>query len=219
MSGFDSWRQQFISVCNQPPRSTQPSTLRGTVKWIPAKGRCGDVLWLGSKGRHGVICRQTCVIHVWAHLRRFAKTALYKSTYTLLYIYMVHVIWPRPFQGWFAMCGLALATINLSTKFEVSISTLSPSPLSAQCEAWFSALYKYSYLLTYLPTTKIWKVIQNVKMGWFGVVRGHWRSVEIASFDRAHASAISVCPYVAPIYRYSEILFEIIKLVMCCWLQ
>ena len=39
VSGFDSRRRHFISVCNQPPRSTQPSTLRGTVKWVPAKGR------------------------------------------------------------------------------------------------------------------------------------------------------------------------------------
>jgi len=31
--------------------------------------------------------------------------------------------WPRSFQGWFAIRGLALAMINLSTKFEVSIST------------------------------------------------------------------------------------------------
>jgi len=37
--GFDSRGRHFISVCNQPPRSTQPSTLRGTVKWVPAKGR------------------------------------------------------------------------------------------------------------------------------------------------------------------------------------
>jgi len=29
----------------------------------------------------------------------------------------------RPFQGWFAMHGLALATVNLPSKFEVSIST------------------------------------------------------------------------------------------------
>jgi len=28
-----------------------------------------------------------------------------------------------PFQGWFAIHGLALATVNLPTKFEVSIST------------------------------------------------------------------------------------------------
>ena len=28
----------------------------------------------------------------------------------------------RPFQGWFFIHGLALATINISTKFEVSIS-------------------------------------------------------------------------------------------------
>ena len=37
VSGFDSWRRHFISVCNQPPRSTQRSALRGTVKWVPAK--------------------------------------------------------------------------------------------------------------------------------------------------------------------------------------
>ena len=43
VSGFDSRRRHFISVCNQQPMSTQPSTLRGTVKWVPAKGR--------SKGR------------------------------------------------------------------------------------------------------------------------------------------------------------------------
>jgi len=29
---------------------------------------------------------------------------------------------PHPFLGWFAIRGLALATINLSNKFEVSIS-------------------------------------------------------------------------------------------------
>jgi len=31
VSGFDSRRRHFISVCNESPRSTQPSTLRGTV--------------------------------------------------------------------------------------------------------------------------------------------------------------------------------------------
>jgi len=35
---------------------------------------------------------------------------------------MVHVTPPRPFQGWFVIVRLALATINLSTKFEVSNS-------------------------------------------------------------------------------------------------
>ena len=39
VSWFDFRRRHFISVCNQPPRSTQPSTLSGTVKWVPAKGR------------------------------------------------------------------------------------------------------------------------------------------------------------------------------------
>jgi len=41
-----------ISVCNQPPRSTQPSTLSGTVNEYQTKG--GDALRLGSEGRHGV---------------------------------------------------------------------------------------------------------------------------------------------------------------------
>jgi len=44
-----------ISVCNQPPKSTQPSTLHGMVNEYQPKG--GDALRLGSKGRHGVICR------------------------------------------------------------------------------------------------------------------------------------------------------------------
>ena len=43
----------IISVCNQPPRSTQPGH--------PFVGRCneyqlkgGDTLWMGSKGRYGL---------------------------------------------------------------------------------------------------------------------------------------------------------------------
>ena len=39
VSGFDSQGRHFISVCKQQPRSTQPSIVRGTVKWVPAKGR------------------------------------------------------------------------------------------------------------------------------------------------------------------------------------
>ena len=52
VSGFNSRCGTFISVCNQPPRSTQPSH--------PFVGRCseyqpkgGDTLQLGSKGRYG----------------------------------------------------------------------------------------------------------------------------------------------------------------------
>jgi len=66
---------------------------------------------------------------------------------------MVRVIWPRPFQGKFAIPGLALATIKLSTNFEVSIST-------------------------YYEDTKGDNKI--AKMGCFWVVRGHSRSLEIA---------------------------------------
>jgi len=36
---------------------------------------------------------------------------------------MVHVTWLCPFQGLFATHELALARINLSTKFEISAST------------------------------------------------------------------------------------------------
>ena len=35
---------------------------------------------------------------------------------------MFYVTWPRPFQGRFFIFGLGLATVNLSTKFEVSVS-------------------------------------------------------------------------------------------------
>ena len=38
VSGFDFRRQHFISVCNQPPRSTQPSTLCETVNEYQSKG-------------------------------------------------------------------------------------------------------------------------------------------------------------------------------------
>jgi len=81
VSGFDSRRRHFISVCNQPPRSTQPSTLRGTVKWKLTKGRwCSR---LRSKGRHGVICRQNCDPCL-SVLRGSYDDALYKSMYILL---------------------------------------------------------------------------------------------------------------------------------------
>jgi len=46
VSGFDFRRRHFISVCNQPPRLTQPSALRGTVKWVAAKGR-----WCSAAGK------------------------------------------------------------------------------------------------------------------------------------------------------------------------
>ena len=40
MSRFDSRMRHVILVCNQRTNSTQPSTFRGTVKWVPAKRRC-----------------------------------------------------------------------------------------------------------------------------------------------------------------------------------
>ena len=53
VSGFNSRCRTFISICDQPPRSTQPG--------YPFVGRqneyqpkCGDALQLGSKGRYGL---------------------------------------------------------------------------------------------------------------------------------------------------------------------
>jgi len=61
----------------------------------------------------------------------------------------------------FPIRGLALATINLPTKFEVPIST------------------------HYEDTKGDTKI---AKIGWFEVLRGHSRSLEIAPFAIAHTS-------------------------------
>jgi len=50
---FNSQWETFISVCNQPPRSTQPGhPFVGSCNEYQPKG--GDALWLGSKGRYGL---------------------------------------------------------------------------------------------------------------------------------------------------------------------
>ena len=52
VSGFSSRYGTFISVCDQPPRSTQPGhPLVGRRNEYQPK--CGDALRLGSKGRYG----------------------------------------------------------------------------------------------------------------------------------------------------------------------
>ena len=52
MSGFNSQCETFISVCDQPPRSTQSGhPFVGRRNEYQSKG--GDALWLGSKGRYG----------------------------------------------------------------------------------------------------------------------------------------------------------------------
>ena len=38
--------------------------------------------------------------------------------------FMGHVTWPRPFQKWFVIHELRLATFNLPTKLDISVSTL-----------------------------------------------------------------------------------------------
>ena len=53
VSGFNSSCGTFISVCNQPPRSTQPGhPFVGKRNEYQPKG--GDALRLGSKGRYGM---------------------------------------------------------------------------------------------------------------------------------------------------------------------
>jgi len=62
VSGFNSRWGTFISVCNQPTRSTQPGhPFVGRRNEYQSKG-C-DALQLGSKGRYGscVGGRQNCV--------------------------------------------------------------------------------------------------------------------------------------------------------------
>ena len=52
VSGFNSRWGTFISVCDQPPRSTQPDhPFVGRLNEYQPKG--GDALRLGSKGRYG----------------------------------------------------------------------------------------------------------------------------------------------------------------------
>jgi len=52
VSGVNFWCGTFVSVCDQPPRLTQPGH--------PFVGRCneyhpkiGNAMWLGSKGSYG----------------------------------------------------------------------------------------------------------------------------------------------------------------------
>ena len=51
--------RHFISICNQPPRSTQPSTLRRTENEYQPKG--GDALRLGSRGSYSLFAGKLCV--------------------------------------------------------------------------------------------------------------------------------------------------------------
>jgi len=91
-----------ISVCNQPPRSTQPSTLHGTVKWVPAKGRWRSAT--GSKGRHGVICScklcDPCLSALEALCVKMRYTNRRILYYTLLYTEKNSEDWPNKQNDW-----------------------------------------------------------------------------------------------------------------------
>ena len=49
VSGFDSRRQNFISVCNQPPSSTQLFILSRSINWVVS---CNRMFASSHRGRH-----------------------------------------------------------------------------------------------------------------------------------------------------------------------
>jgi len=79
------------------------------------------------------------------------------------------------------------------------------------CQLW--SLYLH-------PIRKYERYYKISKVGWFRVVRCHTRSLKITTFDRAHAS---LCSYLAPFLRYSEIWSQIADLNLLhlylapCW--
>jgi len=65
---------RVISVCNQPLRPTQPSTLSGTEnEYLP---KCGDALRLGSKGRY-------VSFHLWINVWEQVKLCDHSLTCTI----------------------------------------------------------------------------------------------------------------------------------------
>jgi len=69
------------------PRSTQPSTLRGTVKWVLVNAR-GKVERVTSVGWQVTLCDP--IWHLSSALEVCLRDALYKSTFTLLYFALLH---------------------------------------------------------------------------------------------------------------------------------
>jgi len=51
VSVFDSWRRHFISVCNQPPRSTLPFILSRSINWVVSCIR----MFASSHGRRHLV--------------------------------------------------------------------------------------------------------------------------------------------------------------------
>ena len=103
VSGFNSRCETFISVCDQPPRSTQPGhPFVGRRNEYQPKGGDADALRLGSKGRCGscVDGRYNYVIpllhtgHIWAFrakglvIKRDVNSSVY-FYFTLLYLWLL----------------------------------------------------------------------------------------------------------------------------------
>ena len=58
--GSPSIGGKTISVCNQLPKSTQPSSLRGTVRWLSAFGLSNDNKWRWWMQFTGCLCSWAC---------------------------------------------------------------------------------------------------------------------------------------------------------------
>jgi len=87
VSRFNSQCRIFISVCNQPPRSTQPGHLLvGMCNEYQPKG--GDALRLGSKGRY---CRVWVAgITVWSPFTRATSERFTDRHYKALFTFFTY---------------------------------------------------------------------------------------------------------------------------------
>ena len=101
VSGFNSHCGTFISVCDQPPRSTQPGHpfVRRRYENQP-KG--SDALRLGSKCRYGCVWMAGKTVYspcyTWAFSERFRDNELiYKALYKFRSSLLLTCTWP--------MCG------------------------------------------------------------------------------------------------------------------
>jgi len=86
VSGFNSRCGTFISVCDQPPRSTQPGyPFVGRRNEYQLKG--GDALRLGSKGRYGFVCSWVAGIKLCDPLQPLVIHGPYLSALAMLLPY------------------------------------------------------------------------------------------------------------------------------------
>jgi len=104
----------FHTTCNSPNHCHDAVTHAHHVVH-----RCRRSVWItADRDRHHQFT--TLTVHLsWQHLRRSAIPEIWLVPTKIL---MVHMTWPCSFLGRIAIRELALAMINPSTKFDISIS-------------------------------------------------------------------------------------------------